>query len=71
MSLIHNDVTKTKWSRYLGEVCIKIIETSDEFMLSDHCGQFREEGTGIKVTNSDEYNRYAYFRKEEYSKARF
>ena len=55
-----------------GEVCIKIMETSDKFILSDHCGQLREEGADIKVTNSnDKYNRYAYFRKEEYSIARF
>ena len=52
-----------------GGLYLKIMETSEEFVLSDHCGQFREEGMDIKVTNSNEYNRYAYFRKKEYSKA--
>ena len=71
MGLIHNDVTKTKWPRYLGEICIKTMETSNEFILSDSCGRFREEGTGMKDTNNGKYNQYSYFRKEEYSKAGF
>ena len=34
-----------------GEICIKTVRTSNEFVLSDSCGRFRE-GTYIKDTNS-------------------
>ena len=47
MCLIHNDVTKTKWLLYLGEICINIMETSNETVLLDSCDLLNLQGTGI------------------------
>ena len=47
MDPIHNDVTKTKWPFYLGEICINVMETLNEPVLLDGCDLLNPEGTDL------------------------